>query len=132
MPQKELFEKIYTIADIFLYPTFSDTLGFAILEAQSFGLPVIVQKTRSTHTIHETVQNGKTGFIIENLSANANKQLFTEEIIDGIILKTEELITNSNLRDKMSHNCIREIKDEKFSIKNRNKILKRIYSEALK
>ena len=129
--QKKLFEEIYPQADIFLYPTFSDTFGFAILEAQSFGLPVIAMKTGSTHTIKETIQEGKTGFIVENLEANAGKRVFKDKIFNEILLKTEKLVKNGKLRGEMSRNCLREIENGKFSIKRRNKQLGRIYSEAL-
>ncbi len=129
--QKELFEKIYPRADIFLYPTFSDTFGFAILEAQSFGLPVVAMKTGSTHTIEETIQEGKTGFIINNSGANAHKRVFKGKVFNEIMLKTEKLVKNGRLRKEMSRNCFKEIENGKFSIKERNKKLERIYSEAL-
>ncbi|MCK5449781.1 glycosyltransferase family 4 protein, partial [Candidatus Pacearchaeota archaeon] len=129
--QKKLFEEIYPQADIFLYPTFSDTFGFAILEAQSFGLPVVAMKTGSTHTIEETIQEGKTGFIINNSGANAHKRVFKGKVFNEIMLKTEKLVKNGRLRKEMSRNCFKEIENGKFSIKERNKKLERIYSEAL-
>ncbi len=131
VPQKELFEKIYPESNIFLYTSFSDTFGFAILEAQSFGLPVISMKTRSTHSIEETVQEGKTGLIINNEKANAENKTWNNSIIEEIQEKTQELVNNKKLREKMSRNCIKEIKEGKFSIKERNRKLKRIYQEAL-
>lgn len=40
VPQKELF-KIYQTSHLFLFPSFHDSGGFVVLEAMSFGLPVI-------------------------------------------------------------------------------------------
>ncbi|MFH0712172.1 MAG: glycosyltransferase family 4 protein [archaeon] len=132
MPHEKLFKEIYPRADIFVYPTFSDTFGFAILEAQSFGLPVVAMKTRSTHTIKETISEGKTGFIVENLEADAVNKIASEEVKNQITGKIEGLITNKKKLGDMSKNCVREIGSGKFSIKKRNKKLKKIYSEALK
>ena len=130
--QKKLFEKIYPEADIFLYPTFSDTFGFAILEAQSFGLPIVAMKTKSTHTIEETIQEGKTGFIINNMEASNHAQKFDKKIIRNFVDRIEILVKDKKLREKMSKAAREEIQNGKFSIKKRNKKLKRIYREALK
>ena len=40
MPQEKLF-KIYQESDIFVYPGYSDSFGFSMLETMSFGIPVI-------------------------------------------------------------------------------------------
>ncbi len=130
--QEKLFGEIYPSSDIFLYPTFSDTMGFAILEAQGFGLPVLAQKTRSTHTLDETIQEGKTGFIINNSKTNGHDKKFDEEIINKFIDKCETLIKNKKLLKQMSKNAQQAITKGRFSIKERNKKLKKIYEEALK
>ena len=132
MPQKELFQNIFSKSHILLYPTFSDTFGFSIIEAQSFGIPVIAQKTKSTHTIEETISEGKTGFIIENLMASAANQTFDEDLIKRMTLQTERLIKDNKLRRQMSSNCINEIERGKFSIDKRKVQVKRIYLEAIK
>lgn len=130
--QKKLFEEVYPNCDIFLYPTFSDTFGFAILEAQSFGLPVIAQRTRSTHTINETIEDGKTGFLVENLDADASRRVVSNDKLEELTRLTEKLIEDKKLREKMSMECKRNIVTGKFSIKNRNKKLKTIYLESVK
>jgi len=132
VPQDKLFKDIYPSSDIFLYPTFSDTFGFAILEAQSFGLPVIAMKTQSTHTINETIQEGKTGFIIKNMSANGDVRTFNNELLGEVTEKVERLIKDKKLLEKMSRLSRKKIAQGKFSIRERNKKLKRIYREALK
>jgi regulator of replication initiation timing len=42
------------------------------------------------------------------------------------------LIENEKLREKMSKECIKTVKSGKFSLKERNKNLKRIYEEAIR
>lgn len=131
MSHEKLFNEIYPNADIFIYPTFSDTFGFAILEAQSFGLPVIAMKTYSTHTLKETISEGKTGFVIENMSANANARTFDEKIIKGVVEKVERLIKDKKLLKLMRKNTEEEIREGKFSIKRRNEKLEKIYRKAV-
>jgi len=131
VPQKELFEKVYPQADIFVYPSYTDTFGFQLTEALSFGLPVV---TVGGHSRKEIISEGKTGFVIDEPEKWNTKDL--EELklpcIEDIERKTELLIKNKKLRNKMSKNCLKEIKNGKFSIKKRNKKLKQIYGEAMK
>jgi len=127
MSHEKLFEEIYPNADIFVYPTFSDTFGFAILEAQSFGLPVVAMRTKSTHTINETIKDGKTGFVVDNLEADAVNRVASKKVFLEIKNDVEKLIKNKRLLKNMSSNCLREIRGGKFSIKRRNEVLKRVY-----
>ena len=102
------------------------------MEAQSFGLPVIAQQTGSTHTINETIDDGKTGFIINNSRASGEQRVFDKKIVQEFVEKIEKLIKDKKTRENMSKHCIKQIKTGKFSIKERNKKLTRIYREALK
>jgi len=130
MPQDKLFKEIYSITDIFIYPGYSDSLGFAILEAMSFGIPVVTVNVPSRD---ELIEDGKTGLVID-LGRNLKKlerREYLEEVISKISDRTEKLIKSKKLRDKISKNCMKTIKNGKFSIKERNKKLERIYKEAL-
>ncbi len=151
MPKEEL-NKIYAKTDIFVYPGYSDTFGFAILESMSWGIPVVSVKGGSKE---ELIKNGKTGFVVEppkkpyigynkvknDYSAQhphykdwtGDEIEFTEkpDVIKNIIDKTSILIENRSLLKKMSSNCLNEIKNEKFSIQKRNKNLQKIYKESL-
>lgn len=130
IPQEKLFG-LYHESDIMVYPGYSDTFGFGFLEAMSFGIPVI---TVDGFARKELIEEGKTGFVIEKNFELNEKTI--KEIEEKIIIKIEEktsiLIENKKLRDKMSQKCIQEIESGKFSIKERNKKLKRIYEEMLK
>jgi len=112
MPQDELF-KFMEQADIFVYPGYSDTFGFALLEAMSFGLPIVTVKGFAKSEIVEDC-----GFVVENN-------------IGDMINATEILIKQKLLRNTMG-NCGRfQVASGKFSIKHRNEQLKKIYEESL-
>ncbi|MFB6246732.1 MAG: glycosyltransferase family 4 protein [Candidatus Pacearchaeota archaeon] len=129
--QNEIFEKEYPNADIIVYPAFTDTFGFVNLEALSFGIPLIGVRG---HCNEEIIQEGKTGHLIE--PPKIEKANYTlehwEKPLEKMQEKTEKLIKDKKLRQKMSENARKEIESGKFSIKERNKKLKRIYKEALR
>jgi len=132
MGQDKLFKEIYSEADIFFYPGFSDTFGFALVEVLGFRVPVV---TFDGFARGEIIEDGKNGFVIEHKEhddvwRNFRKNL-DKKYIDEAIDKTEKLILNKGLRKKMGDYGFKMIKEGKFSIKNRNKILKEVYSEAL-
>jgi len=116
MPQNELFE-ILSKTDILIYPGYSDSFGFIFLEAMSFGIPIITVEGLSK----KEIINDKIGFIVPK-----------ENVVNNLISMGELLIENKELRDEMSENCLKKIEEGKFSIKERNEKLKRIYEEALK
>jgi len=59
--KKELYQKYYARADVFILPTFQDSFGLVILEALSFGLPII---STNSYAIPEMVHHGKNGYLI--------------------------------------------------------------------
>ena len=127
IPQKKLFE-LYEKSNILIYPGYTDSFGFAYLEAMSFGVPII---TVDGFARKEIVEENRTGFVIDRpKSLDRKKQ--NKEIVTDIVTKASILIENETLRHEMSEECLRIIKNGKFSIKERNKKLKRIYSEAIK
>jgi len=130
MSQKELFEEIYPISDILIYPGYSDTYGFLFMEAMSFGIPII---TADGFARKEIIQEGKTGFVIDK-PEKINREIISfeeKQLINKIVKKAERLIKNKKLREKMSRASIKIIENGKFSVKERNKKLEKIYREAL-
>jgi len=126
IPQKKLFE-LYKNSDILIYPGYSDSFGFAFLEAMSFGLPIITVDGFA----RKEIISKNTGFIIKRPKKLDSKKLNKELILD-IVKNSSKLIENKSLREKMSKECLRVIKEGKFSIKERNKKLKKVYEEAIK
>ena len=59
VPNQEL-PAIYSEADVFLFPSDTDTFGMSVLEAQSCGLPAVVSSVGGPK---EIIQDSKTGFV---------------------------------------------------------------------
>jgi len=137
MPQEELFEKVYSIGDIFIYPGYSDSFGFAIPEVMGLGVPVV---SVDTSTRKEILSEGKNGFMISTKLnqgglikiSNSLNDPESKKIIKGLENKTSKLIKNKKLLWKFSKNAKKEISSGKFSPKKIKKKMRRIYSEALK
>jgi glycosyltransferase involved in cell wall biosynthesis len=60
-PNKPELMALYARADVFVLPTFGDTLPIVIMEAMASGLPVIAT---SVGAIHDEVEHGVTGFLV--------------------------------------------------------------------
>lgn len=132
MPQKDLFE-LMRKSDVFLYPSAIDTFGFSILEAWSFGMPVVTINTKDTASRKEIVEDGKTGFIFDvegeiEFDKIGEKESF---IIEKLAENASKLIEDEKLLGKMRARCLEEIRSGKFSIKKRNDRLRKIYLNSL-
>ncbi|MEL6499340.1 MAG: glycosyltransferase [Planctomycetota bacterium] len=82
----EELSKIYASADLFAFPSTTDTLGQVVMEAQSSGLPVLVTDKGGPQ---EVVKHGETGFVLPS------------ERLDPWIEKLEMLCTASATRRSM-------------------------------
>jgi len=133
LPYEELINSIFPMADILVYPGYSDTFGFIFTEAMSFGIPIV---TVDGHAREDLVKEGKEGFIVKRpeikMHENFPEIFERDKHINEIINKTLILIKNKKLRTKMAKNCMKTIKNGRFSIEKRNKKLRKIYEEALK
>lgn len=136
LSQKELFEKVYSVSDIFIYPGYSDSFGFAIPEIMGFGVPVV---SVDVSTRKEIIENGKNGFLVkthknqpelEELADKIDRE--SNKLIKGLSLFTEELITNHKKREEMSNNARKILITGKFSVKKVNKQMRKIYEDAIK
>jgi len=130
-PREKILSEIYPKTDILVYPSYTDTFGFILLEAMSFGIPIITVEGQSREDL---VRDGKNGFVVKEpknwkLSDLEKTNLKTVKEME---VKTEKLIKNKRLRNKMSENSLEEFKTGRFSIEKRNKNLERIYFDALK
>jgi len=124
--QDVLFKEIYPNNDIFLYPSYVDTYGFALVEAQSFGLPII-----SVDGFNRKELVGNAGIIIPR-PKNIIMEKINHEVVKGMVEAASQLIENNWQRKEMSRAGRREVSEGKFSLSRRNAILKKTYEEALK
>ena len=111
----KIMAKLYSAADIYLFPTLAETFGMTIVEAMSCGLPVV---TFETGGVSEIVENGKSGFVVEYKNG--------EKLLKAL----EKLIDDDELREKMAENAINASK--KFSSERMALEYLRLYEELLK
>jgi len=58
----EELPRLYSAADVFVFPTLGDTFGLVVLEAMASGLPIIA--TSASGEIQDRVEEGVNGFIV--------------------------------------------------------------------
>ena len=145
----ELFNNYYMKSDIMVFPSFMDTFGGSLLEAMSCGLPVV---TTNIFAIPEIVQDNYNGFLVNTPLSLYNKKDYSIKwgqktnrwkefcnltktvnsiFVENIVEKISQLIENVSIMKKFGKNGWNEINSGKFSIKERNKKLKKIYEEAI-
>ena len=107
--------KLYSAADIYLFPTLAETFGMTIVEAMSCGLPVV---TFETGGVPEIVENDKTGFVVEY----KNGEMLTTAL--------GKLLDDNDLREKMAENAVHASK--KFSSERMSLEYLKLYKELLK
>ncbi len=69
----------YASADVFVFPSISDTFGNVVIEAQASGLPVVVTDQKGPQ---ELVEEGVTGFITRGLDAADLARALTPLVAD--------------------------------------------------
>lgn len=116
VPRERLMREFFPKADIFvLVPPKVEGFGFVVLEAMSFGIPVVVSNVCA---LPELVDDRKTGFVI------------TPGSVEDLADKLETLIADQSLRDRMGK-AARKRFEEKFTVKKSNQALLAIYRQAL-
>jgi glycosyltransferase involved in cell wall biosynthesis len=80
--QGEDLAAAYASADVFLFPSTTETLGMAMIEALASGLPVVAARGGASH---EVVSEGKNGLLYEADSAaslvTAVRRLFSDDTL---------------------------------------------------
>ncbi|MEK6881529.1 MAG: glycosyltransferase [Nanoarchaeota archaeon] len=137
---------LYASSHILLCPSHTYLGLMALLESMSFKLPILAI---DTYAVRDYVINNFNGFIIkksnnvkgyydQSYPTNVRSKEFLNEIknidisvINDLVEKAEILITNTKLRKRMGENS-RKLINSKFSIRIRNKELKKIFDAAVK
>ncbi len=140
---KEEISDLYNSSDIFFLP--SHTYMGSVLEAMSFGLPVICL---DTFAVEDYVRNNYTGIIVkkserikeykeESYPTNLRTEKFIRELenIDFEVIKRlydaiEYLIKNPQIRKKIGKNG-KEIVKKEYNIEKHNGLLKKVFDEVL-
>ena len=137
---KKFYEEIFGDCDIYVQPTLFDSFGVSILEAMSTGLPIICT---DDFTLPELVKEGYNGFLVKSYThwyahRHHLHRFWTKlvprqhpETVKELVEKMSILIEDKKLRKKMGRNSFKMVESGKFSIKERNKKLRKIYDEAI-
>ena len=92
--------KAYASADIFVFPSTTDTFGNVVIEAFASGLPAVVSDQGGPR---ELVENGKTGYVTRSLDAGD----FSAAVL--------RLVEDVKLRATMGKNARRSVEDRDWS-----------------
>lgn len=113
MLPKEEANKFFGMADLFVFPSISETQGIVVAEAMAAGTPpVAVGKMGPTELIHD----GKDGYLTK---LNVND--FTD--------KTLKLLKDEKLREKFAHNGLLRV--DEFSIDTSVEKLIKLYKRLI-
>ena len=137
--RSQMFEEILPDTDIYLLPTYTEAFGFAILEAMAFGIPVVAT---NQFAIPEILEHEQSGLLVD-ISQYDTQKMFRGYVVGDIQkdfrnhvneqLKSclEKLISSAELR-KFIGTKARHVVRSKFSFAARNKVMSKIYFDALK
>ena len=107
--------KFYPIIDIFFLPSLYEGLPMVILEAMSFGKPIVSMNVGS---INEVITNNKSGVLIDK----ENYKEFIEKLIS--------IKLNKELSRQYGQEAFKEI-DKNYNIKNYEKEINKVYDKIL-
>lgn len=138
-------EHLYISSDIFPHAGF-EGLNLSVLEAMSYGLPVIVTSQFNTPELIKHMKNGilidfpepklfRTKNGIPNEYANpplGPMKRFRQHLIDQIKKSMKQLIEDPSLQNSLGREAKSTIENGEFSLKHRNFLLKEIFDEATK
>ncbi len=134
LPNNKVLELLIQ-SHIGLLPTYADTYGYSVLEAQAAGCPVISTNVRALPEIN----NNECGWII-NLPLDENKNaklasakdraLVSNIIFENLFSIVEDICTNPDIISQKGEQAWRRVKYNHDPAKNA-RILERIYDEAL-
>ncbi|MGC8862135.1 MAG: glycosyltransferase family 4 protein [Armatimonadota bacterium] len=113
MLSRDQIDPIYSAADLFVFPSATETQGIAICEAMSAGLPVVAVNAGG---IPENIQDGVDGFLTAN-----EPGAFADRI--------EFLITHENERTEMGARARANARS--FSIERMADDFERLYSSVI-
>jgi glycosyltransferase involved in cell wall biosynthesis len=140
LPRSKILNEIYPKADIFVMPSFMDTVGYVYLEAMSFGIPIIYS---DYFAAPELVGDAgikvklpislwrEDGSYNPDFWKNLNKVEYFEEVADKVADAMHIFIEDFELRFKKGAKGIKRVVDGPVSISKRNNKLKEIYEKYL-
>jgi|GEM_PF-2184288 Glycosyltransferase len=138
MRRNTLLKSIYPSADIYVQFSRMETFGFSILEALSFGLPVVSCNFKA---IPEMVDHGENGFLVSSNGFDYARHDYVVDINDvawgnncyeeglGYI---EQLVQSTELRKRMSAKAYEKVANTNFNTEKRIMFLEQLYDSYVK
>jgi glycosyltransferase involved in cell wall biosynthesis len=134
----ELLNNVYHLADIYVQFSRMETFGFSILEALSFGLPVVACDFKA---IPEMVDHGVNGFLVSSNGFDYERNDYVVDINDvkwgnncyeeGLAY-IEDLVKSTGLRKQMSAKAYEKVEQTDFNTRNRVVFLEQLYDKYVK
>lgn len=132
--REEFVNNILPNTDIYLLPTYGDAFGFAVLEAMSYGIPVV---STNYMAIPEMIEHGNSGYMVDIGSYDCPSlfkgcyvkklpAVFKEDVNNQLTPYMAKLIQSPDLRKKLGSRGI-DICREKFSFSARRDRMSEIY-----
>lgn len=107
-------EDIYSVANIFVFPSFREGLSVALMEAMASGLPVVCSDIRGNRDL---IEDGKGGYLCE------------PNDVDGFANVISKFVEDKSLRKAKGFSNLETIK--KYDVKIVKLEMERIYSDSL-
>lgn len=134
--RSDLFKNIYPRADIFIQLSRMETFGYSILEAMSFGLPVV---SCDFTAIREIVEDNANGYLVKSnkydvdtndYAVNINSKDWGANCYNEALIYLKELIESPGLRKQMGDKSV-EIIEQKFNLNKKVQLLENLYSDLI-
>ena len=107
-------EKLYSISDFFVLPSYSENFGLAIMQSLSYSCPVLTSSATPWNHIHNS-----SGFIFDDVTNDLNSSL-----------KNIFALSDDDIK-KLKNNCHNDLKDYRWEkiINNYVELYKRILNK---
>ena len=115
LTRQELYERIYPRADVLVLPSKSEGFGLVLVEAMSFGLPVIAV---DAWAMPEIVQDGVNGYLIPPGS------------LEELVTCMTRVARDREHLDALARGA-RRVFQERFALPIHNRRLRQVYEESL-
>ncbi len=123
----QLFAEVYPQTDIYIQMSRMDTFGFTVLEAMSFGLPII---STSHKALPEMVVDGENGYIVNDFTDDINSQEWFNKSYEESLVALRKLLQDKDLRTRMGQKS-KDFVAQKFDAKIRRQIVEADYDKYL-
>lgn len=136
--RSDMLAEVLPQTSVYLLPTYAEAFGFAILEAMSYGIPVVAS---NVFAIPEMIESGKDGLLIEiddyDLGSICRGYIvrsipkdFRNHVTGLLVEALRRLAESPQLRTTIG-NAARERVRTDFSFERRNAEMSRIYAQAV-